>query len=429
MNLSLFISIFILITLLFVLGYIVSCYYYEINQLHYIIEKNREQDLLLNSINTVETNIQEWKTINNNRMNSHIDKLRIKKSITNHIGLIHDVINDIVLHTQHKTKKDIDQWKLIQNVCLEMYNECNQTGKEERFSLAQIEKDWTRIANSSNSMISNIENRINWLKNALSNVNWNAVGKRLKDIADEAAKRAKEISDAAAKRAKDIAKKANPIHWGGCFSRNTKVTLSDGTVKRIVDVAQGDILLGWGGTFNRAISVETFEMEPNTTLWGFNNETPFFSDGHVFMTHHGWKSISPKQTELEVPGFKVGKLQVGDIVFKMNTQINSSLCSYVPIRIHALNKQKIGNDTILYNVDIEGNHSYHANDFVVHSMFKTEESDKIEQKKIESLQLNEKKRLSEFIIKEFSVLSKIYGSTGIYQLAKALGIPKTKLHI
>ena len=177
MNVSLFISIFILIILLFVLGYIVSCYYYEINQLHYVYKKNSEQDQLLNAINTVETNIQEWKTINNNRMSSPKDRLQIQRSIAKHTGLIHDVINDIVLHTQYKTKKDMDQWKLMQNVCLEMYNECNRIGKGEGFSLAQIERDWTRIANSSNSMISDIENRINWLKNALSSVNWNAVKK------------------------------------------------------------------------------------------------------------------------------------------------------------------------------------------------------------------------------------------------------------
>lgn len=437
MDISLFISIMILIILLAILAYIVYCYYFDTYLLYYTVKNDYQQDLLFKSIKNIENNISTLKCDN---MISPQNKIKTKKTILKEISYINDIVNDIILHMKDKTQQDIDQWTLIKNICLDIQKRCNLMFKEERFSLAQIQRDWSKIGNDSNNMIKGIGDKINWLKNALSNVNWGDVSKRLKDeaeaaakaakdAADEAAKRTKDAADEAAKKAKDIAKKADPRNWG-CFSRNTKVTLSDGSVKRIIDVVKGDYLLGWGGTFNRAISVETFEVDSCTFLWGFNKMSPFFSDGHVFMTNHGWKSISPKQTEFEVPGFKVGKLQVGDIIFKIDTSSQKNeLCSYIPIRINSLERKKIGKDNILYNIDIEGNHSYHANSFVVHSMFKTEDSDKIEEKKIKSLDLNEKKRLKKFIIKEFSTLSKIYGSIGIYQLAKALGISRTSLDI
>lgn len=194
MDISLFISIMILVILLIILAYIVYCYYFDIYLL-YTVKNNYQQDVLFESIKNIEKNIF---TLKCDHITSSQDKIKTKKAILKEISYINDIVNDIILYMKDKTQKDINQWNLIKNICLDIQKRCNIMFKKERFSLSQIQKDWSRIGNDSSNIIKGIGNKINLLKNALSNVNWGDVLKRLKyieDIGKETAKRAKDAVD------------------------------------------------------------------------------------------------------------------------------------------------------------------------------------------------------------------------------------------
>lgn len=78
------------------------------------------------------------------------------------------------------------------------------------------------------------------------------------------------------------------------------------------------------------------------------------------MTTEGWKSISPKATEKEMPGFSeqmAGVLEVGDsLVRQEETEKIFSIEKSIPIA----NLQ-------LYNFVVDGTNTYYANGYLVHN--------------------------------------------------------------
>ena len=216
---------------------------------------------------------------------------------------------------------------------------------------------------------------------------------------------------------------ANVIGNIFCFSGETLVTLSNGKRKMIKNIEIGDKIIGWGGTFNTVSHLEIYDNYFKTTnrkIYGFNNMNPFFTDGHVFMTTEGWKSLNPEQTLIELPNFQVKKLQVGDVMFKIN--YNKGKITYKPICIKKITSKSIDTDKLLYNLAIVGNYSYHANGFVTHNMYNNEDIDETELDNIENLSPKEVQRLRNAVKSALPEILKVFGLEQGLELAKTLDI-------
>eukprot|EP01084_Bolivina_argentea_P291897 501736_1 len=90
--------------------------------------------------------------------------------------------------------------------------------------------------------------------------------------------------------------------------------------KPICKISENDKVIGKDGRVGIHTDelVETKIENRDITIYGFNDEEPFFTEGHPFLTKDGWKSVNPKITKSENPFFKVSRLDVGDIVYKIN---------------------------------------------------------------------------------------------------------------
>ena len=247
---------------------------------------------------------------------------------------------------------------------------------------------------------------------------FNAAGKWVGNAASDAGKAIGGV-------AKDV---GGAIAGVFCFTGETLVMLSDGSSKMIKNIEIGDKIIGWGGTYNTVSHVEIYENYFKTKdrqIYGFNNINPFFTDGHVFMTTEGWKSINPEQTLIELPNFIVKKLQVGDIMFKLNHKNGKMI--YEPIPIKKFTSKIIPDDKLLYNLGIVGNYSYHANSFATHNMYDIEDSDETELDSIEDLSPEEVKRLRNAVQYALPEVIKVFGLGPGLELIKGLNINPEKI--
>jgi hypothetical protein len=92
-------------------------------------------------------------------------------------------------------------------------------------------------------------------------------------------------------------------------------------------------------------------------LYSINNSDFFVTAEHPFMTIEGWKSIDPKATDRELPGFKAGYLSVGDTL----------ITATGTVKIISLEKRSSDPMQKLYNLILDGNNTYFANGYLVHN--------------------------------------------------------------
>jgi hypothetical protein len=141
-----------------------------------------------------------------------------------------------------------------------------------------------------------------------------------------------------------------------CFIAGTKILMADGTEKNIEEVQIGEKLLGANGSTNTVLAYQRPILE-NDVLYSINDKNYFVTASHPFMTTEGWKSINPAATHQEMPSFDVAPLQIGDVLITSqgNTTI-TSLSTSVPMA-----------QVQLYNFVVDGNHTYYANNYLVHN--------------------------------------------------------------
>lgn len=150
---------------------------------------------------------------------------------------------------------------------------------------------------------------------------------------------------------------------GGCFIAGSPVHLEDGTHLPIEELRQGHGLIAKDG----AIGTHTDErvivdVEVEMPLYGFNESEPFFSSGHLFWTREGWKAFEPSIALEENPSRKVGKLEVGDVVFRI-ASLNP--LTYEEVEIERFTGRLLSPGDKLYGVHMDGAHSYHVHGFCV----------------------------------------------------------------
>ena len=192
----------------------------------------------------------------------------------------------------------------------------------------------------------------------------------------------------------------------GCFTAGTKVIISNRQCMSIEEVTEGMKILSHGGTISTQTNEQVATLVPmEETIYGFNNEDPFFSRGHAFWTTEGWKAIDPQLAREENPDLAIGTLQVGDIVFCI---AQSSPLLYKPVIIHDFTSRKMEAATTMYGLHLTGYMSYHANGYVV-VMNYPQLTQKRLRDGISKLNLEEKAHLASAV------------STVIPELSKSLG--------
>jgi hypothetical protein len=163
---------------------------------------------------------------------------------------------------------------------------------------------------------------------------------------------------------------------GGCFVAGTRVAMADGTSKPIEFVAPGDRVLGRDGRVNRVLAVAR-PVLGDRRLYALNGGTPFVTAGHPFLTDEGWKSIDPAATATEVPGLRVGRLAPGDRLIALQVAVPALVgvsapddaieIRQSPILLSGIAGHAADPATALYNLRVDGDHSYVADDLIAHN--------------------------------------------------------------
>jgi len=166
---------------------------------------------------------------------------------------------------------------------------------------------------------------------------------------------------------------------GGCFIAGTQVAMADGTSRPIEWIAEGDDVLRRDGGANRVTGVAR-PLVGHRPLYALNGSRFFVTAEHPFMTEDGWKSIDPAATAKEMPDLDVRRLAVGDRLVKLAAVRSLALAgdtgttslSEVEVQSLALRTvtdRRVDPETPLFNLLVDGDHAYFADDLLVHNKF------------------------------------------------------------
>ncbi|MCX6754028.1 MAG: Hint domain-containing protein, partial [Candidatus Nomurabacteria bacterium] len=145
------------------------------------------------------------------------------------------------------------------------------------------------------------------------------------------------------------------IDLNTCFTSDTKVLMADGTNKNIQDVKIGDVLKG-ESTDNKVLGLQRPQLSERR-LYSFNGGRYFVTAEHPLKTIDGWKSIDPKKTDEENIGITVTELKVGDTLITEDGNV----------LLQTIDSKSDKADTQLYNFNLDGDHTYYADGYLVHN--------------------------------------------------------------
>jgi hypothetical protein len=162
-----------------------------------------------------------------------------------------------------------------------------------------------------------------------------------------------------------------------CFIAGTRIAMADGTSRNIEDVLVGDFVLGSKGQANWVAGVER-PLLGARSLHSLNGSRMFVTAEHPFATESGWKSIDPAATAIENASLPVGRLAVGDRLLTLaSVRVPVMAGGFVgdepaeirlePVALSRLEWSAGAPGTQLYNLLLDGDHAYFADDFLVHN--------------------------------------------------------------
>ena len=198
----------------------------------------------------------------------------------------------------------------------------------------------------------------------------------------------------------------NPV---GCFVGGTSVLLSDFSSTPIEKLQLHDRVVGFGGNIGTISAEKVVQtLDAGTTLFGFNDEDPFFLASHPFWSQDGWRAVNPHLSKLENPWLVVGQLTEGDYVRKVK-DVNGDEIVYEWIKIDAINHKKVSEGTKVYGVHTrEGPRSYHANGYLVFENY-PEITTQTVVDGMDNLSSAEKKKLQDHLSELEPILCKVLG--------------------
>ena len=160
-----------------------------------------------------------------------------------------------------------------------------------------------------------------------------------------------------------------------CFVAGTAVLMADGSERPIESLRPGDLVRGAGGRVNRVVGVERPCLGARR-LYAFNGGRPFVTAEHPFLTMAGWKAIDPAATARENAALKVTALKIGDLLTRAWPAAphagSGNLAADVAVEFSLavlMHIEAADGDAAMtvYNLLLDGDHSYVADGFVVHN--------------------------------------------------------------
>ena len=162
-----------------------------------------------------------------------------------------------------------------------------------------------------------------------------------------------------------------------CFIGETRIAMVDGTSKAIDQVEIGDAVFGEHGTINLVREIER-PLLGRRLLYSLNESEFFVTAEHPFMTESGWKSIDPAATAIENAALNVDRLKVGDRLRSLSAVLVPVMAGGwasdgpAEIRLESVALRSIAErrddpSTPLYNLLLDGDPTYFANDLLVHN--------------------------------------------------------------
>ncbi len=160
-----------------------------------------------------------------------------------------------------------------------------------------------------------------------------------------------------------------------CFLAGTLVAMADGGARKIEEIVAGDMVLGRDGGVNRVVGIETPRLD-GRLLYAFNGGRPFVTAEHPFASPNGWRAIDPEATRGETPGFPVTRLMRGDLVAVLagpqaqargGAAVAYALGAVVYLPLARIRAVRAEPETIVYNLLLDGDHSYFADGYLVHN--------------------------------------------------------------
>lgn len=145
---------------------------------------------------------------------------------------------------------------------------------------------------------------------------------------------------------------------GDCFVAETPVIMADGSRKNIESVRVGDKVIGTNGTINTVVDLTTVTLR-DRKLYAINDTTYFVTAAHPFMTEGGiWKSVDPAATKIEGRSqMDVAQLAIGDVLVTREGTVT----------VNRLTNVSGDQNTSLYDLHLDGDHTYFAHEFLVHN--------------------------------------------------------------
>mmetsp|Transcript_27782 Transcript_27782/g.31932 ORF Transcript_27782/g.31932 Transcript_27782/m.31932 type:complete len:662 (+) Transcript_27782:127-2112(+) len=155
------------------------------------------------------------------------------------------------------------------------------------------------------------------------------------------------------------------------ISPETRISVVEGekVVSKPADVLnEGNILLGSRGTLSTlSDAISEGASSEEITYYGINDLIPFFSAGQPLWTNSGWRAIDADKAKKENPWLIVGRLSVGDCVFKLKPDVTSlENVEYDKIKITEFSSKVVSPGSLkLMMHPREGSRSFHGNGFLM----------------------------------------------------------------
>ena len=162
----------------------------------------------------------------------------------------------------------------------------------------------------------------------------------------------------------------NQTYAKSCFVAGTRILMADGEERSIETLQVGERVRDQYGHSNRILAIERVLLGARR-LYGLNRLAPFFTAEHPFLTTRGWAAIAPAMTRTENPTLAVLPLFTGMHLLgwsEHSSAGNLALAPHpAPLLVESLCWLDAPPTTALFNLILDGSHSYVANGLIVHN--------------------------------------------------------------
>ncbi|WP_426697979.1 hypothetical protein ACP6EV_10115 [Aeromonas hydrophila] len=162
----------------------------------------------------------------------------------------------------------------------------------------------------------------------------------------------------------------NQAYAKSCFVAGTRILMADGEERPIETLQIDERVRDQYSRSNRILAIERVLLGERR-LYGLNRLAPFFTAEHPLLTTRGWAAIAPAMTRTENPTLAVLPLFTGMYLLgwsEHGSAGNLALAPHpTPLLVESLCWLDAPPTTALFNLILDGSHSYVANGLIVHN--------------------------------------------------------------